>query len=145
MRSERCAVGFRRGRVTRSGRPVVSSGRYLDAGSQVPWGLSWWRERMKEGVSSGRPAADNNQAWTADRRLQDCSADAESRVQIADQAECPRSRQSRTVGEKYVCWWWERGVCGGIGGGGGGGGGEGGCKKRWFQGWKCRLILWARL
>lgn len=52
---------------------VTRSGRYLVAGSQVPGGgLGRRRERAKEGgggVSSGRQAADNNQAWTAGRRI----------------------------------------------------------------------------
>lgn len=54
----------------------MGSGRYLVAGSQVPGTKSAEGEGEREGggfglVSSGRQAADNNQAWTADRRTQD--------------------------------------------------------------------------
>lgn len=82
-RSKRCAAGFRRGLVTRSGRPAVGSGRCLVAGSPVPGEFGRRRERMKEGVSAGRQAADNNQAWTAERRMQDCRI-ADCRLQSAE-------------------------------------------------------------
>lgn len=65
-------LDFGRDLVTRSGRAVVGSGRYLVAGSQVPGTRKVGGGR---GVSSsGRQAADNNQAWTAGRRMQDCRA-----------------------------------------------------------------------
>lgn len=72
---------FRRDLVTRSGRYLVAGSRCL--GDLVGGG----RGRRGE-VSSGRQAADNNQAWTADGRTQD------NRVQSAEH----KARPARGLG-----------------------------------------------